>query len=436
MNDYDVIIAGAGAAGLITARELSKKGLKVCILEAQDRIGGRIHTLRDGKFSSAVELGAEFVHGNLPITIGLLNEAHIAFQPVKGNGWQINEHSKKQKINFGQHWSLFEEKLKELKKDCTLNDFLKNNFSQKKYSLLRNSVKRYAEGFDTADPKKASTMALRDEWLHEDESAQHRIKTGYDQLVDFLANEFKRNKGVIFFNAAAKKIHWEKNNVSILASEKKIYTAKKLVLAVSLGILQAKQKRKNSLQFSPGIPNQIKMFRKLGFGSVIKILIEFKTAFWRNEKTEKRLGKNLRQTGFIFSAEKIPTWWTQLPEKSALLTGWLGGKEAEKLGDESEENIFKISISSLSSIFQLSENEIKENISTWRIVNWNTDPYTLGSYSYATVASKEILKSIKPGIENTLFFCGEAFYEGKDMGTVEAALANGIQTAEIILNNL
>ena len=70
-----VIIIGAGAAGLMAARLLAEQGYTVTILEAQDRTGGRIHTLHDKSFAQPVELGAEFIHGNLPVTIGLLKES-------------------------------------------------------------------------------------------------------------------------------------------------------------------------------------------------------------------------------------------------------------------------------------------------------------------------------------------------------------------------
>src|SRR5436190_18910576 len=63
-NDADVIVIGAGAAGLTAAADLSRAGVRVMILEARDRIGGRIHTLRDPSFPMPVELGAEYIHGD------------------------------------------------------------------------------------------------------------------------------------------------------------------------------------------------------------------------------------------------------------------------------------------------------------------------------------------------------------------------------------
>ena len=78
-----IIVIGAGAAGLMAAYELSKNKKKVIVLEAADRLGGRIHTCTSDAFSMPVELGAEFIHGKLPLTLQLLKKGGIKHYPVK-----------------------------------------------------------------------------------------------------------------------------------------------------------------------------------------------------------------------------------------------------------------------------------------------------------------------------------------------------------------
>jgi len=80
MEEFPIIIVGAGASGLIAARELLRHGKKVIVLEARDRIGGRIHTVHENSYY--VEAGAEFIHGELPLTIGLLREYHIGYRKI------------------------------------------------------------------------------------------------------------------------------------------------------------------------------------------------------------------------------------------------------------------------------------------------------------------------------------------------------------------
>jgi monoamine oxidase len=70
----DIVVIGAGAAGLMAASELARVGKRVTILEARDRCGGRIHPLPAADFGYPAEGGAEFVHGEAPVTHGLLRE--------------------------------------------------------------------------------------------------------------------------------------------------------------------------------------------------------------------------------------------------------------------------------------------------------------------------------------------------------------------------
>ena len=79
----NIIILGGGVAGLMSAHELTQRGYAVTILEATDRLGGRIHTIRNSLFTQPVEKGVEFIHGNLPLTIGLLKRSGIEYKPVR-----------------------------------------------------------------------------------------------------------------------------------------------------------------------------------------------------------------------------------------------------------------------------------------------------------------------------------------------------------------
>src|SRR5579859_6551223 len=101
MKNTDVIIIGAGAAGLMAAYELSKAGKQVMVLEARNRAGGRIYTLNDGLHT---ELGAEFVHGNLPATLQLLKEAGIELQPASGEMWHSRDGKFSKNAEQFEHW--------------------------------------------------------------------------------------------------------------------------------------------------------------------------------------------------------------------------------------------------------------------------------------------------------------------------------------------
>src|SRR4051794_20329931 len=126
-NMHDVIIVGAGACGLMAAWELVQTGKKVAVIEARDRIGGRAFTMNDEKFLMWVELGAEFIHGNLKLTQLLLKKAAINFYKVSGDMWQKeNGHLQKQK-DFIEDYADLEKKFKLLKTDISIAEFINNH---------------------------------------------------------------------------------------------------------------------------------------------------------------------------------------------------------------------------------------------------------------------------------------------------------------------
>ena len=87
----NIIVIGAGAAGLMAARELGRAGKRVTILEARERCGGRIHPLPSAEFGYPAEGGAEFVHGEAPITQRLLREAGLSTLPLQGARWVVEK---------------------------------------------------------------------------------------------------------------------------------------------------------------------------------------------------------------------------------------------------------------------------------------------------------------------------------------------------------
>jgi len=429
MVKTDILIIGAGAAGLMAAYKLSVKFKNVILLEARDRIGGRIHTIGN-KGDGVVELGAEFVHGDLPVTLKLLKEAGITYRQAGGTMVRVKDGRFAQDDHFIEGWDLLIKKLGELEKDMTLYEFLQQYFNEDKYDALRTSVIRFVSGYDTADQRRASCFALRKEWENEDDDAQHRVDAGYSSLMDYLVDQFQANGGKLHLNSIVKQIDWRPGDVKVITGNGILYSAEKLVIALPLGVLQAGKNERASVVFHPAIREQSQAINDIGFGAIIKVLLEFDTPFWDQHDD------TLKDMAFLFSDEKIPTWWTQAPNHSPLLTGWLGGPPAADKKDMTDEELLQISLTSLRHIFKLSVDELKVRLAAWNVVNWTADPFTLGSYSYDTVASHNAKAVLNRPVENTLFFAGEYLYEGAAMGTVEAALSSGEMVAGMILKTV
>ena len=90
-------------------------------------------------------------------------------------------------------------------------------------------------------------------------------------------------------------------------------------------------------------------------------------------------------------------------------------------------------LASLGEIFDLPPDRIGRDLVASRAINWGNDPFARGAYSYATPKTRAAQSAMRQPDGTGIFFAGEALYAGPDMGTVEAALANGLETAQTIL---
>jgi monoamine oxidase len=317
---FDVIVIGAGSAGLMGALEIALTGKRVVVIEATSRVGGRILTVNEGGIP--VELGAEFIHGNLPLTQMLLKKAGAKTYKVEGNIWQYKEGTLAQQEDFIEDYNELEKSFSQLTSDKSVAAFLAEDLAGDKYDQLRFSLKNYVEGYYAADTEKASTKALCEELTKGDEE-QYRIEGGYQCLIDYLEQEC-RKKGVVFqIDSPVIRIHWMKDAVKVVTS-KGNYTGRKVLIAVPMGVLQ-----NESIQFLPALPQVTTAVKQLGFGHVIKLVLCFEKSFWKYNSLTN--GKDLRKLSFLFSEEDIPTWWTHHPNDDAMLTGWVGGPAAKAL---------------------------------------------------------------------------------------------------------
>jgi monoamine oxidase len=115
-----------------------------------------------------------------------------------------------------------------------------------------------------------------------------------------------------------------------------------------------------------------------------------------------------------------------------VLTGWFAGPKADKVGHLTPTELVEMGLTALVEIFDLPGDRVTQDVTASRAVNWGNDPFACGAYSYATPQTWEAQIVLKRPCDS-VFFSGEALYAGPDMGTVEAALASGLETAQMIL---
>jgi monoamine oxidase len=415
-----IIVVGAGAAGLMTARELARAGKRVTILEARDRCGGRIDPLSPSEFVYRAEGGAEFVHGEAPVTRALLREARLALLPIQGARWNVNDGEFSQDDPPHSRTDRLYEVLAALKTDLTVVDFLKLHFGGPEYSELRHSILRMVEGYDAADPARASILALRDEWMNSGRSMQARIVGGYGAMIDFLVAECRKHGASIHLGVAVSAIETCEEQALVRCANGDKYIGDAVVIAVPLPLLR-------EITFPAEVRERAAAAADIGFGNVIKLLLRFKTRWWIDAKD-----KDLSDLLFVLSDKMIPVWWTQHPTDDPVLTGWLAGPKTQGMADLDENKLVEQGLASLADIFGLSQQQLMQDVVAARAINWANDPFARGAYSYATLNTRAA-QSVLADSRGPILFSGEALYRGPDMGTVEAALASGLETARAVL---
>src|SRR5262249_21644393 len=207
------LVVGAGSAGLMAARELARAGKKVTVLEARDRCGGRIYSFPVEQFGYPAEGGPEFVHGDAPVTTALLREAGLSLSRVTGSRWSVRAGVLSPTGPAFPHADRLRQLLADLKTDLPIAASLKTHFADRQYDELRRTITRMVEGYDAADPARASTLALRDEWMNEGLGPQRRIVEGHGALINFLVAECRRLGVAIHLDAAVTAIEMRNGGI-------------------------------------------------------------------------------------------------------------------------------------------------------------------------------------------------------------------------------
>ncbi len=419
-----ILIIGAGAAGLLAAYELAAAGQQVVVVEARERVGGRVHTLQPVGFKRAIEAGAEFLHGEAPVTRALLLEAGIDWQVATGRTYMLEQGIVQPDTAFFEELPLLLEKMAHLTEDMPLATLLAQEFAGDEYARLRAMATQFAEGYDAADIRRVSAWALREEWATDGVDESLRPVGGYGPLLDWLAARVQAAGVALHLATTITELAWQEGQVRAVTGTGAVYEAGQVLCTVPLGIWQRNNDEAGHLRFIPELTAHRAAAKQLGFGSVIKVALEFDTPFWQ---------ERLPELEFLLSDAPIPTWWCQLPDMPTQLTGWLAGPAAHQLHAASNDMVLALALESLASVLAVSPATVYAHLRGSYVRNWAAEPHTYGAYSYPTVGALAARATLATPVANTLFFAGEAVYEGPAAGTVEAALVSGQLAARTML---
>jgi monoamine oxidase len=438
VNDVDVVIIGAGAAGLVAARELRAAGIRIAILEARGRVGGRIFTYRDRRVPVPIELGAEFLHGHTPETSAIIAEANLTPYDVIGEHWRANEGKLKQGGGSGKRVDRVMEKLDPHRTpDQSFLDYLHSYAGKPKRARDRQLACAFVQGFHAADVSRISAQALAEMELPQEERTG-RVLEGYDRVAAWLAREVY---DAVILNTVVERIVWEPGRVQIQTRSgdgeiemRTSYTAKAAIITVPLSILQVTSPEQGGIEFSPDVPTMRDAVSRLAMGSALRVVFAFNEPFWEHRRQKHAHGDTLEQLSFLYGrGTDVPVWWTLFPLRLPIMVGWVGGPPAAELAQQDDATIQQRALASLAHHLGTAVRRLESQVNGGWIHNWDRDPFTRGAYSYPLVGGKHAGVQLAQPVEETLFFAGEAAAGNGQNGTVEGALATGRLAAQNVL---
>jgi monoamine oxidase len=435
-SSFDVIVIGAGAAGLIAAGELAAAGRSVVVLEARDRVGGRIWTRREAGLAVPVELGAEFIHGPAPVTRGLLARAGVPAVDSSDLHLALREGRIEPRDDFFPRLLHALEQTDVLtRQDMSFDTFLEEHLATVLSPAERARARRMAEGFDAADPARASARAIVAEWTGDTlgGAPQSRPRDGFESLLAALLAPLQGGRVRLHLQATVREVRWSRGTVEVRSDflgTPCTVRAPRALVTVPLGVLQQPAGATAAVQFSPALTMKREALHGLASGPVVKVLLRFATSFWDTLYDARYQGVSF----FHCPDTEVPTFWTAAPAHAPLLVAWAGGPRVARIagGGATAESVVRTALASVQALFGDAV-DVAAELTGYYYHDWQHDPFACGAYSYVTVGGSGARHALALPVDGTLFFAGEATNTDDDAGTVEGAVQSGLRAAREML---
>lgn len=433
--DCDVVVIGAGAAGLTALRDLTRAGLNVLCLEARDRIGGRIWTVHDPLWPLPIELGPEFIHGKPPEIWDIVRSAGLAAFDCFERAVHVRQGKPQGRDDA---WLLADRVLEDMQHaaehgpDQSFEQFLAGSSHPEEAKLLATS---YVEGFNAARKEVIGIASIAQDAKAADAiggDSSHRLFNGYDAVAKYLADGAENFHSKLRLNAIVERVKWQTRSATVyfrsaFAAHSETVRAPRVAITVPLGVLQAEASEPGAIAFEPEPSKVLEAARQLRFGDVMRVILRFREAFWEQND-------ELADCGFLLSQEPFfPTWWTPLPVRAPMITGWSAGPRADRLKGLSQTEVIARAVTDLARVTSMDTMRTFNLLEAASFHDWSADPFTRGAYSYVPAGGLPARETLAQPVSETLFFAGEATELNGHSATVHGAIASGSRVAAQIL---
>jgi monoamine oxidase len=423
----DVVVIGGGLAGLAAAERLADSGATVALLEARDRLGGRVHSVVGGMNELPIELGAEW--------LGDQGELRDLFA---GAGARLVEAEGRQVARLDGAWrdlSALHAAARRLvhladrpgTPDRPLSAALPECCGEPDLAEARRPLVRYVEGFHAADPDLLSVRWLAEvERTQPAEASDLRALEGSGLAVEALRRSLK-GRCEVRLDTLARSIRWRRGSVEVMTASGSSIRASAAVIAVPLPLLDPPGDAAAALRLIPRLEEKLTAARLLHMGAVVKVVLVFDRPFWREIAP-------LENVGFIHAYERgFPTWWTAPDPAAPMLTGWAGGPYASRLAGLAQAQLQAVALESAGDALGLTTKDVSSRLAACHSHDWSADPLAGGAYTYVGVGGSEAYRTLAAPVAGTLFFAGEATCGGGYNATMEGALRSGRRAAAELL---